>query len=76
MVKKVVGAKADKKGNIVAVQLSGNAGMTSLEAAMRMADKGQIENAHTVNREGAKPHLRSNPNSKTKDNLDDMAGDS
>ena len=76
MSKKVVGAKADQKGNITAVKLSGNSGYTPLETAMRMADNGQIANAHSVNRAGAKPHLRTNPNRKTSDNLDDMAGDS
>jgi len=75
MGKKVIDAKANAKGNITAVKLAGNAGFTSLEAAMRMADKGLIDNAHTVNRVGAKPHLRTNPNGKTSDNLDDMAGD-
>ena len=50
MGKKVVDAKADAKGNITAVKLAGNAGFTSLETAMRMADKGLIDNAHTVNR--------------------------
>ncbi len=76
MGKKVVGAKADAKGNITAVKLAGNKGFTPLETAIRMADAGQIDNAHSVNRAGAKPHLRTNPNSKTSDNLDDMAGDS
>lgn len=75
MGKKVTNAKADAKGNITAVKLSGNSGYTPLETAMRMADKGQIDNAHSVHRAGAKPHLRTNPNSKTSDNLDDMAGD-
>lgn len=75
MGKKVTDAKADAKGNIIAVKLSGNSGFTPLETAMRMADKGQIDNAHSVHRAGAKPHLRTNPNSKTSDNLDDMAGD-
>nr|WP_237236284.1 DUF3892 domain-containing protein [Sphingobium sp. RAC03] len=56
--------------------MQGNKGFTPLETAMRMADNGQIENAHSVNRAGAKPHLRTNPNSSTSDNLDDMAGDS
>lgn len=76
MGKKVVDAKADAKGNITAVKLDGNKGFTPLETAMRMADAGQIDNAHSVHRTGAKPHLRTNPNSKTSDNLDDMAGDS
>ncbi|WP_069064563.1 DUF3892 domain-containing protein [Sphingobium sp. RAC03] len=61
---------------MTAVKLQGNKGFTPLETAMRMADNGQIENAHSVNRAGAKPHLRTNPNSSTSDNLDDMAGDS
>jgi hypothetical protein len=42
---------------------------------MRMADRGEISNAHSVRRENAKPHLRTNPDGRTSNNLDDMAGD-
>lgn len=75
MGKKVVDAQADAKGNITAVKLSGNSGFTPLETAMRMADRGQIDNAHSVHRAGAKPHLRTNPDGVSRNNLDDLAGD-
>lgn len=73
--RKVVDARADANGNIEAVRFDGNQNFTSVEAAMRMADAGKIENAHTVRRENAKPHLRTNADGKKANNLDDMAGD-
>ncbi|WP_373417803.1 DUF3892 domain-containing protein [Vibrio parahaemolyticus] len=40
---------------------------------MRMADRGQIENAHTVRAKDKKPHLRTNPDRTKGNNLDEMA---
>lgn len=76
MPRKVVDARADSKGNITHVLLEGNTNFTNLTAAMRMADRGELSNAHSVRRENAKPHLRTNPDGRTSNNLDDMAGDS
>jgi hypothetical protein len=46
-------------------------------APARMAGSGrEIQNAHVVRREGAKTHLRTNPDGRRSNNLDDMAGDS
>ena len=74
--RKVIDAKADEDGNITHVKLEGNSRMTDLETAMRMADRGEISNAHSVRpKNGAKDHLRTNPDSKRTNNLDDMAGD-
>jgi hypothetical protein len=42
---------------------------------MEMADRGDISNAHSVRRQNAKPHLRTNPDGTLSNNLDDMAGD-
>ena len=75
MGKKVIDAKADKKGNIGSVKFAGNKTYTPIETAVRMADEGLIDNAHSVHTGSGKKHLRSNPNDKQKDNLDDMAGD-
>jgi hypothetical protein len=75
MTKRIVDAKADAEGDISHVRFRGNSGFTPVETAMRMADRGQIENAHTVRRENAKPHLRSNPDGRKANNLDTMAGD-
>jgi len=73
--RKVVDARADSKGNITHVKIEGNQRFTPLDDAMRMADRGELSNAHSVHREGAKPHLRTNPDGRTSNNLDDMAGD-
>lgn len=76
MVKKVVDAKQDSKGNITGVKLSGNSTYTSLATAMKMADNGQIENAHSVRpKTGTKHHLRTNPDKHKGNNLDEMAQD-
>ena len=73
--RKIVGARADSDGDITHVKLQGNQRFTSVETAMGMADRGETSNAHTVRRSNAKPHLRTNPNGRTRDNLDWMAGD-
>lgn len=73
--RKVVGARADNEGDITHVLLEGNQRHTPVETAMGMADRGELSNAHSVRRNNAKPHLRTNPNDRTGDNLDHMAGD-
>lgn len=73
--RKVVDARAGSDGNITHVRLDGNTNFTNLETAMRMADRGEISNAHSVRRENAKPHLRTNPDGQSANNLDTMAGD-
>lgn len=73
--RKVVDARAGSDGNITHVRLDGNTNFTNLETAMRMADRGELSNAHSVRRENAKPHLRTNPDGRSVNNLDTMAGD-
>ncbi|WP_438728351.1 DUF3892 domain-containing protein [Parasphingorhabdus sp. DH2-15] len=76
MTKEVIDAKANSDGNITHVKLSGNKSYTPLDTAMKMADKGQISNARSVRpRNGAKDHLRTNPDGKKGNNLDNMTGD-
>lgn len=75
MSKRVVDARANSKGNITAVRFAGNSTFTPAETAYRMAKRGQIENVHAVDRSGARPHIRSNPDGKVGNNLDTMAGD-
>jgi hypothetical protein len=75
MPKKVVGAKADANGNISAVRFQGNAGFTSVDTAIRMAERGQVANAHAVQHPNGGKYLRSNPDGKTGNNLDTLAGD-
>lgn len=73
--RRIVDARADKDGDITHVRLSGNDRFTSVERAMPMADRGEIENAHVVRRANAKPHLRTNRDGRERNNLDWMAGD-
>ncbi len=73
--KRIIDARADNHGNITAVKFAGNSRFTDMDRAIKMADEGRISNAHVVHRKGAKPHLRGNPNSSIRDNLDHIAGD-
>lgn len=76
MGKKVLDAKEDSKGNIKAVKLSGNSSYTPVEIAIKMADKGQIDDAHVVHpKSGTKDQLRTNPDNRKGNNLDKMAKD-
>lgn len=75
MTKKIIDAVNDSKGNVKAVLLQGNSTFTPKDRAIRMADRGQIENAHVVRRANATPHLRTNPDGSARNNLDTMAED-
>ena len=73
--RKIIDARKDSEGDITHVLFEGNSNFTSVERAIPMADRGEIENAHTVRRSNAKTHLRTNPDGRKANNLDDMAGD-
>jgi len=73
--RRVIDARPDEKGNIKQVKIEGNTNFTPVDRAIEMAKRGELKNVHAVDREGAKPHLRSNPDSQKSNNLDDMAGD-
>ena len=75
MGKKVVDAKENAEGNIIAVQFQGNQSFTPLERAMDMAERGEVDNAHVVHLKSGKRYLRSNPDQTTGNNLDEMARD-
>lgn len=71
--RKIVDAKQDAKGNISHVKLSGNQNFTPVEKAIEMAKRGDLENAHAVQKQGGGEYLRSNPDDKSVNNLDSMA---
>ena len=73
MSKKIIDAKKDKGGNIEKVKLKGNKNYTSVDVAVGMAEKGNIDNAHVVKKSTGKKFLRTNPDSQQKNNLGDMA---
>lgn len=70
--KKIVDAKNDSNGNVNAVKLEGNSSFTPLDTAIKMAEKGQID-AVVVNSKSGKKHLRTKPDGKKKNNLDQLA---
>lgn len=76
MTKRIADARADADGDITHVRFEGNTRFTSVERAIPMAERGEIENTHVVHpTDGRKEHLRTNPDSRNCNNLDDMAGD-
>lgn len=72
--KKIVDAKADQKGNITHIKLEGNQNFTPLGTAIKLAKQGKVD-AVVVKPSNAKEHLRTRPDDRTCNNLDDMAGD-
>lgn len=72
--KKIVDAKADQKGNITHVKLEGNQNFTPLETAIKLAKQGKVD-VVVVTPSNAKEHLRTRPDGRTSNNLDDMADD-
>ena len=73
MAKRPIDARNDAKGNISHIKLSGNSTWTPLDAAIRMADRGQIDGVHVVRPSDAKVHIRTNPDGKSGNNLDTLA---
>ncbi len=73
--KKVVDAKSNQEGDITHVKIEGNQGWTPLETAIKMADQGELGNVHSVEKPGGGKYLRSNPDSQSTNNLDEMAKD-
>lgn len=73
MKRKVIDARQDKKGNITQVKIQGNQNFTSVETAIEMAKRGELDNAHTVAKKDGSDYLRTNPDGKTGNNLDEMA---
>lgn len=71
--RKIVDARQGDDGNISHVRLQGNQNYTPSEKAVEMADQGKIEGGHAVHPKSGDPYLRTNPDNKTQNNLDDMA---
>ena len=71
--KKIIDARNDEDGNIEAVLFKGNQKFTSLETAIGMADRGEIENVHAVHPKDSCAYIRTNANGREKDNLDFLA---
>ena len=73
--RKVVDAREDERGNITQVKIEGNQNFTPVEKAIDMAKQGHLANAHAVTKKDGSEYLRTNPDGRTKNNLDEMAKD-
>ena len=73
--KVIVDARADSEGDITHVRFKGNQRFTPVKQAIPMADRGEIKDVHVVRAPDKKVHLRTKPDGKKSNNLDDMAGD-
>lgn len=71
--RRIVRTRQDSDGDITAVLFDENQRFTSVERAIPIARRGEIERVHVVDREGAKPHLRTNPDGQIGNNLDEMS---
>ena len=70
--KKIIDAKNDSNGNVSAVKLEGNSSFTPINTAIKMAEEGKVD-AVVVNPKSGAKHLRSKPDGKKKNNLDELA---
>ncbi|TMO02912.1 DUF3892 domain-containing protein [Pseudoalteromonas sp. S558] len=70
--KKIVDAKNDSKGNVNAIKLEGNSSFTPLATAIKMTERGQI-NAVVVKPKNGNEYIRTKPDGKKKNNLDNLA---
>ena len=73
--RKVTDARQDRDGNISHVKLEGNQNFTPVEKAIEMAKRDGLENAHAVRKKDGGEYLRTNPEGKAGNNLDEMAQD-
>jgi len=71
--KKIVDAQEDSKGKISSVRFEGNKSFTPVKIAIKMAERDEIKNAHSVHFDKGKKYLRSDPDNKKKNNLHELA---
>ena len=70
--KKIVDAKNDSNGRVIAVKLEGNKKFTNLNTVIGMAEKGKVD-AVVVNPSKGNKHIRTRPDGITRNNLDSLA---
>lgn len=71
--KKIVDARTDESGRISHVRFRGNSRFTSVENAIPIVERGDVDNAHVVHPKASDAFIRTNPDGEKGNNLDDMA---
>jgi len=75
MGKRIIDATSDSSGRTTSVLLSGNTTPTPIDTAIRMTERGQIDGAHVVHPTCSEPYLRTNPDGRSRNNIDTLSGD-
>ena len=73
--RKIVDARSDEKGRTTHVLFDGNQQFTPVEKTKPIVERGEVSNAHIVKPEGRDSYIRTNPDRKQGNNLDEMSGD-
>ena len=73
--RKIVDAKNNNDGTTKSVLLEGNTNFTSNEKAIEMTKRGLIDAVYVKPSKNAKEYIRTRPDSKTKNNIDELAKD-
>lgn len=73
--REVIDAKENSNGNITHVRITGNTNWTPINTAISMTKAGQLENVHVSTTATGKEYLRTNPDGRTTNNLNEMARD-
>jgi len=71
--RKIVASKEDSKQTITAVRLKGNKNFTSIEKAIYMTKRNLIDAVYVKESKNAKEYIRTRPDNKINNNLDEMA---
>ena len=71
--RQVIDARNGTDGNISHVLVEGNSRFTPINQAISMAARGELSNVHPVHRKNGDTYLRSNPDKRANNNLDEMA---
>lgn len=73
--RKIVDAISDKTGRTTHVRFNGNERFTPVEKAKPIVERGEVSNAHLVKPQGRESYIRTNPDLKKANNIDQMSGD-
>ena len=73
--RRIVDAKSDSKGRTTHIRFNTNIGFISVEKAKPIVERAEVANAHVVKPKGHESYIRTKPDSKRGNNLDDMSGD-
>jgi hypothetical protein len=73
--REIIDARSDKDGRTTHVLFEGNERFTPVDKAKPIVERGEVSNAHIVKPEQRDSFIRTNPDRKRGNNIDEMSGD-